>query len=407
MLRSELLQLIENSIEDKVKKTLQPYQDELFEKINEPLPNKMKGIWSGDDPITKPKFKMHNFDTYEQSKTRGFDTFQDYLKAVRENNYNALADCRVEQKDVLAGQSPGSFLIPEKFQISILKGMADKEIIRPLCQNFVLPKGAGETLTIPVVQSEDFSSDETAGVKVETVSESGTYGEDTPKIHQVKLKLNKIGRIVDFSEEVIFGSPVDMGDFIGGIFSDSLSYKINKLLLKGTGSGECLGAQNGGDLLTISAESGQDSDTLIVENIFSMMKKLRPGSWNSAVYLSSIQNIGEMLKFHVKLGTSAAKIDVFNQEAGTFRIMGRPCLLSQHMGALGEAHSLMLCDWKNFLVLTRDGMMLRNDQGLTNFSKDIIKYKITFYIDAQPLYPNYVTLADSETVASFVDIPAI
>lgn len=407
MLKSELLQLIENSIESKVKKSLKPYQDALFEKINEPLPNKMKGIWSGEDTIAKPKFKMHNFDTYEQSKTRGFDTFQDYLKAVRENNYNALSDCRVEQKDVQIGVSPGSFLIPEKFQISILKGMAEKEIIRPLCQSFVLPKGAGETLKIPVVQSEDFSSDETAGVKVETVAEGGTYGESTPEVHQVEMKLNKIGRVVDFTEEVIFGSPVDMGDFISGIFSDALSYKINKLLLKGTGAGECQGAQNSGDLLTISAEVGQDPDTLVAENIFSFMKKLRPGSWGSATWLSSIQNIGEMLKFHVKLGTGAAKIDVFNQADGKFRIMGRPCLLSQHMGALGEAHSIMLCDWRNYIVLTRDGMLLRNDQGLTQFTKDIVKYKITFYIDAQPLYPNYVTLADSETVASFVDIPTI
>ncbi|MBA7623329.1 hypothetical protein ES703_30724 [subsurface metagenome] len=77
MLRSELLQLVENSIEDKVKKTLQPYQDELFEKINKPLANKlltgMKGYESEE--------KFHNFDTYEERDSKGFDSFRDFLKS--------------------------------------------------------------------------------------------------------------------------------------------------------------------------------------------------------------------------------------------------------------------------------------------------------------------------------------
>lgn len=404
--KSELNEMIRTQLESVTGDISKNISDELRKVFDKPIGNKLSGGWPGDDD-NKPKQKMHNYDNYELRDTAGFDSFSDYLKAVKENNYSALDKCRVQTKDVLSNQAPGGFLIPTKYQAQILQGMSDKEIIRPLCQSFVLPRGAGDTLTIPVIKSEDFSAGKTANVEITNVAEAGTYGEDTPTVGQISLKLYKIGRTVDFSEEVIFGSPIDMGDFISGIFADAAAFKINNLLLKGTGAGECLGIQNSGDLLSIIAEVGQTTDSLVAENIFSMAKKLIPGAWDTSTFLCSIQNIGELLKFHVKLGTAAAKIDVFSETNGKFTILGRPCLLSQHMGSLGEAHSIMLCNFKKVAVLTRDGMMIRNDQGLTNFNKDLVRFKFTMYLDSQPMFSNYVTLADGNTAANFVTVPAI
>jgi HK97 family phage major capsid protein len=394
---------IGEQLKESVSEQIKPYTDELFEKINTNRPNKMLTGMQG-----YPKQKLHNFDTYELRDAGGFDNFSHYLKAITEKNYSALENCRVE-KDVLIGQSPGSFMIPTKYQAEIIQAMAEREIIRPLCQSWVLKRGQGETLTVPAIQSYDFSSDKVANVDIDAVAEGGTYGEDTPTVRQVELKLNKIGKTVDFSEEVIFGSPVDMGNFISGIFGDAAALKINKLLIKGTGSGEPLGVQNGNDLLTITAESGQDSDTLIAENIFNMAKKLIPDAWATSVFLCSIQNIDQLLKLHVKLGTSSVRIKVFNETDGKFTILGRPCIMNQHMGSLGDAHSIMLCNFRRYAVLTRDGMMIRSDEGKsgTNWKKDLVSYKFTMYLDGQPLDNSTVVLSDSNEVANFVTVPVI
>jgi len=396
-------ELIGEAVEQKVQKSIKPYTDELFEQLNQPKPNKMLTGMAG-----YPEQKLHNFDTYELRDTGGFDNFSHYLKAITEKNYSALENCRVE-KDVLIGQSPGSFMIPTKYQAEIIQAMAEKEIVRPLCQSWVLKRGQGETLTVPAIQSYDFSSDKTANVDIDSVAEGGTYGEDTPTVRQIQLKLNKIGKTVDFSEEVIFGSPVDMGNFISGIFGDAAAFKINKLLIKGTGASEALGVQNGNDLLTITAETGQDSDTLVAENIFNMAKKLIPDAWATSVFLCSIQNIDQLLKLHVKLGTAAVRIKVFQESAGKFTILGRPCLMTQHMGSLGDAHSIMLCNFRRYAVLTRDGMMIRSDEGKsgTNWKKDIVSYKFTMYLDGQPLDNSTIVLADSNEVANFITVPAI
>ncbi|RXG62976.1 phage major capsid protein [Candidatus Atribacteria bacterium 1244-E10-H5-B2] len=396
-------ELIGEAVEQKVQKSIKPYTDELFEQINRVKPNKMLTGMQG-----YPEQKLHNFDSYELRDAGGFDNFSHYLKAISEKNYSALENCRVE-KDVLIGQSPGSFLIPTKYQAEIIQAMAEKEIIRPLCQSWVLKRGQGETLTVPAIQSYDFSSDKVANVDIDAVAEGGTYGEDTPTVRQVKLKLNKIGKTVDFSEEVIFGSPVDMGSFISGIFGSAAAFKINKLLIKGTGSGEPLGVQNGNDLLTITAETGQDSDTLVAENIFSMAKKLIPDAWATSIFLCSIQNIDQLLKLHVKLGTSAVRIKVFQETDGKFTILGRPCIMNQHMGSLGDPHSLMLCNFKRYAVLTRDGMMIRSDEGKSgeNWKKDLVSYKFTMYLDAQPLDNSTVVLADGNEVANFITVPSI
>ncbi|MBA7522478.1 hypothetical protein ES705_14597 [subsurface metagenome] len=396
-------ELVGEAVEQKVQKSIKPYTDQLFEEINRPKPNKMLTGMQG-----YPEQKLHNFDSYELRDAGGFDNFSHYLKAISEKNYSALENCRVE-KDVLIGQSPGSFMIPTKYQAEIIQAMAEKEIIRPLCQSWVLKRGQGETLTVPAIQSYDFSSDKVANVDIDAVEEGGTYGEDTPTVRQVKLKLNKIGKTVDFSEEVIFGSPVDMGSFISGIFGSAAAFKINKLLIKGTGSGQPLGVQNGNDLLTITAEAGQDSDTLIAENIFSMAKKLIPDAWATSIFLCSIQNIDQLLKLSVKIGTAAVRIKVFNETDGKFTILGRPCIMNQHMGSLGDPHSLMLCNFKRYAVLTRDGMMIRSDEGKSgeNWKKDLVSYKFTMYLDAQPLDNSTVILADGNEVANFVTVPSI
>jgi HK97 family phage major capsid protein len=407
LLRSELLQLVENSIEDKVKKTLQPYQDELFEKINKPLANKlltgMKGYESEE--------KFHNFDTYEERDSKGFDSFRDFLKCVHEKDYRALENCRVESKNMLADEAPGSMLIPSKYIAEIITAMKEREIVRNLAKVYKIKRGVGETAIIPAVQSYNFSEN-VAGLQAYWKGESATYTSSTPTLRQLQLKLNKLTILTQMSEELIFGSAINTDALLAGLFADACSFELDNCFITsaGTGAGKPLSIANGSDLISISAESGQDPDTLNAHNIGNMMKRLTPGAWNSAVWLCSVDNILELLKLGFAMGTSYIPLKAFNEVNGKFFLLGRPVIFTQFCDGLGEANSIMLTNWKRYAILSRDTMMIRSDEGKsgTNFATDLVSFKLTYYIDGQPMDSDVTTLKDgTTTVANFITVPSI
>ena len=374
--------------------------------FNKPLPNKlltgMKGYESQE--------KLHGFDDYELRDSKGFDSFRDFLKCIHEKNYTALNNCRPEQKDLLAGEAGGSFLIPTKFQAEIINDMAIKEIVRPLCRNYTIKRGQGESLTIPAVSAYDFSSN-VAGLQAYWKGESASYTESQPTIRQLSLKLNKLTILTDLSEELIFASGINTDSLITGLFSDACAFELdNRFILSGTGAGMPLAFGLGNDLISITAESGQTTDTLIAENIGNMLKRLTPGAWNSAVWLCSVDNIMMLLKLGFAVGTSYIPMKAFSESNGKFYLLGRPVIFTQFCGALGEANSIMLANLKGgYATLTRDNMMIRSDEGKgAGFKTDTVSMKLTMYVDGQPINNEVTTLKDgSTTVSNFISVPAI
>ena len=60
-------------------------------------------------------------------------------------------------------------------------------------------------------------------------------------------------------------------------------------------------------------------------------------------------------------------------------------------------------------TLSRDNIMIRSDEGKgSGFTTDVCKFKLTYYVDGQPLDNSVTTLKDgSTTVANFITVPAI
>jgi HK97 family phage major capsid protein len=395
------------TIEEAVLKQIKPYTDSLFEEVNKVKPNKLLTGMQG----YQSEEKFHNFDTYEERDSKGFDSFRDFLKCVHEKDYRALENCRVESKDILAGEAPGSMLIPSKFVAEIITAMKEKEIVRNLARIYKIKRGVGESATIPAVQSYDFSEN-VAGLQAYWKGEGASYQESTPTLRQLKLSLHKLTILSSMSEELIFGSAVNTDSLLTGLFADACSFELDNVFITGagTGAGKPLSIANGSDLITITAETGQDPDTLIAENLGNMMKRLTPGAFNSAVWLCSVDNILELLKCGFKLGTASIPLKIFSESNGKFYILGRPVIFTQFCDGLGEADSIMLTNWRRYAILTRDTMLIRSDEGKsgTNFTKDLVSFKLTYYVDGQPMDSSTTLLKDgTTTVANFITVPSI
>lgn len=405
MLKSELLQLIENSIENKVKENLKPYQDELFEKINKPLPNKLLG--GGQESVKK----LHNFSNYELANDGGFSGnkgFTDFLKAVRNNDIRALDNCQVTEKDISTNVAPGSFIVPSKFVAQMIDFVSEESIVMPRAKQYKLARGQGSELTVPCYEAYDFTGGAVSGISLAFTPEGESISETSPTLRQISLKLNKISGYCEVTDESLLSSAINASELVSNLFGRALAWKLDRhFILDGTGAGQPKAIINGNDFLVQDGETGQDASTVKVENISGMLKKLHVGAWGKALFIANVSTIDDLMRLAWAVGTSYIPCPAYNTKTGKWNIMGIDLKFSQHTNYIGSANCLILADFSRYIVLTRDQMSIKFDpysQAVSGKNRYIFNY----FVDAQSADSAVTEYADETSQTScFIGLNAI
>ncbi|MBA7582356.1 hypothetical protein ES708_24284 [subsurface metagenome] len=401
-----LTKLVSEAVEDKVRENVKPYTDAMFEKLNEPKPNKMLA-----DPTNTPDKAVYGYakkaeDMFGEGVDNGFSSLGEVLLAIKDNDSTKLQRLERDMQETVG--ETGGFLLPSQFSNDIIDMMIESEICRPRCKTYSIAKNRGNTLTIPALSDYDHSSN-IAGINVYWTGEGSAYTESTNvKIRQLVLKLNKLTCLVDVSEELISDSAVKTETLLSGIFAKALAFEIDNCILNsGTGAGQILGIPQSNAVIEVAGESGQDPDTIVVKNITQMIMRIHPASFNKSIFLSSLSNLSELLTLGLPLGTAGAWYMPFNEVSGVWRLFSRPVIFTEHCAKLGDSGSLQLIDFSRFALLMREGISVKSDTSL-GFKSDMISFKASLRIDGQPLDTESTTLKDgSTTVSPFIKLAAI
>lgn len=401
---------IGEQLKESISKQLKPYTDAMFEKLNEPKPNKMFGMYGGADKEDKfsPGYATKAKDLFgNENADNGFSSLGEVLQAIKNGDHNKLQ--RLE-KDMIEGTGEtGGFLLPSQFSNQIIDMMLEEEICRKRCKIYSLPAGKGNSLTIPALSDYDHSSN-IAGISTYWVGEGQDYTESTNvKIRQLVLKLNKLTTLVDMSEELVEDSAIKASTLLSGIFAKALAFEIDSCVLtdSGTGAGKPLSFTNSDGVISVSGESGQNSDTINVYNITNMIARIHPASFNKSIFLSSLSNLGELLRLNLPMGTAGTWYHAFNEVSGVWRLFSRPVIFTEHCAKLGDAGNLQLIDFSRYAMLIREGISVKSDTSL-GFKSDMISFKASLRIDGSPLDVSATTLADgSTTVSPYIKLAAI
>ncbi|MBA7553844.1 hypothetical protein ES705_46448 [subsurface metagenome] len=338
-------------------------------------------------------------DMFGEGVDNGFSSLGEVLQAVKNNDHSKLQ--RLERDMVEGTGETGGFLLPSQFSNEIINMMLEEEICRKRCKIYSIGKGKGNTLTIPALSDYDHSSN-IAGVNTYWVGEGSAYPESTNvKIRQLVLKLNKETCLVDVSEELVEDSSVKTETLLSGIFAKALAFEIDSCVLTdaGTGAGKPLSFTNSDAVIEVAGESGQDSDTLNVYNVTNMISRIHPASFNKSIFLSSLSNLGELLRLNLPIGTGGTWYHAFNEVSGIWRLFSRPVLFTEHCAKLGDAGNLQLIDFSRYAMLIREGISVKSDTSL-GFKSDMISFKASLRIDGQPLDTSPTTLKDGTTTVS-------
>ncbi|MBA7557801.1 hypothetical protein ES705_50573 [subsurface metagenome] len=274
----------------------------MFEKLNEPKPNKMFGT-----PANTPDKAVYGYakkaeDMFGEGVDNGFSSLGEVLLAIKNNDHSKLQ--RLERDMVEGTGETGGFLLPSQFSNEIIDMMIESEVCRPRCKTYSIAKNKGNSLTIPALSDYDHSSN-IAGVNTYWVGEGSAYTESTNvKIRQLVLKLNKLTCLVDVSEELVEDSAVKTETLLSSIFAKALAFEIDSTILTdaGTGAGKPLSFTNSNAVIEVAGETSQDVDTIEVKNITKMIMRIHPASFNRSIFLSSLSNLSELLTLGLPLG---------------------------------------------------------------------------------------------------------
>lgn len=295
----------------------------------------------------------------------------------------------------------GGFIVPQDTAAQIHDIGLETDFVMP--KAWVVPMKTGE-LKIPGTQIGDHSSSLMGGFTASWTAEEGAISDANPKVREITLKAKKLVGLIKYSSELYADSQGGQ-DAITSLCGKGVGWYRLKAWLAGSGSGEPMGVQNAACLVSVAKETGQNSDTIIYENILAMMSQFYMPGFQKSVWVTNPSCIPQLMSLSLAVGTGGAPIQpaMIPDANGNFTLMTRPVIFSEHAPVLGNANDLMLCSFGQYCIALTEEM--RYDQSIhAAFTSDQIYSRIITRVDGAPLWDKALTLASGQEVSPFVGL---
>ncbi len=140
------------------------------------------------------------------------------------------------------------------------------------------------------------------------------------------------------------------------MFAMEMGFKIDDLLIRGTGAGEPLGILKAPALRTVSAETGQTADTIVWENV---QKMFTFGLGNNLEWYINKECLPELMNMEQPVGTggSAVWLPAGGASGRPFdTLLGRPINYLEQASALGDKGDIIYADFSQYLFADKGGI---------------------------------------------------
>jgi HK97 family phage major capsid protein len=161
-----------------------------------------------------------------------------------------------------------------------------------------------------------------------------------------------------------------------------------------------LGILNSPSVVSIAAENGQASDTILAENISKMWAQLYAPCRRDAVWLinQDIEPQLDQMQFSVKdasgniVGGFPLYVPPNGLSATPFATLkGRPVIPTQACNTLGSLGDIILVDLKQYMTAFKAGGVKSDVSIHLWFDYDVTAYRFVLRIAGQPWWATYIT----------------
>lgn len=347
--------------------------------------------------------KYFGLDASPVAGKQRFNAFGSFLEAVAHSPH----DPRLERMQAAANESSGAvggFLVPDQLIAQVLGGVFVESSIAGLVS--VVPMQTAGISIAGFNRINDQANGAIGGISFLYTNEAAQIAEKTPAIVKLNLVAQKASAWVPVSNELLSDSPF-VSKQLATAFTEAARARIELDVINGSGVGQPLGIANAPSTIQQAAEGGQTADTINYTNIIKMASRLHPAYWSEAVWLASVATIPQLLNLQVKIQNAAASdfvggshYLVETDQAGNFRILGRPVLFSAACAALGDAGDLVLCAPSQYALGLRKAITVESSAH-ERFRTDEVTFRATMRLDGQPTWATALTLPGTASTVSW------
>jgi HK97 family phage major capsid protein len=350
-------------------------------------------------------------DAFEKDPNKGFTTPREYLTSVmsatlsghtdddrlkflsgRKNGFQATAG---SDEAGTYSDPYGGFLVPSGFMPNLLQVGHDTD---PTAGRTTKIPMATPKVEIPARVDKDHSSSVSGGLIVYRRSQTQTVTAARQSFEQVGLNSHPLMGLSYATEELLTDSVVSFAALIEQGFKSEFPAKILKEKLRGTGVGEMEGILSAPCLVSVTAETGQDADSIVYENVINM--RSRCWGYQNAIWMYNQDCLPQLMQMVMVIGTSGVPVWQTSAREGEPDIfLGRPAFANENCSTVGDAGDLILGTWSEYLEGTHQP--LQGEESMhVRFVNHERTFKFTMRNDGRCWWRTALTPAVSTTTLS-------
>ena len=285
-------------------------------------------------------------DQKEQRNRDSFASQGEFFQAVmRAGSPERIVDPRLTTKraEGLSEGIPsdGGFLVDTEMSGGIMKNVWEASPILSRISKTTLSGNKNGMKFNGIDETSRATGSRYGGITGYWKAEAALKTKSTPTFRQIELNLNKLIGLCYATDELLDDAAA-LEQTIKEGFSAEFDFLLANAIINGTGAGQPLGINNAGCVISVGAEVGQTSNTVVFENINKMWSRMMASSRPNAIWICNQDVEPQLHQMSIAVGTGG--VPVYMPAGGMAAaphgtLFGRPVVAIEQCPVLGENHA--------------------------------------------------------------------
>lgn len=295
--------------------------------------------------------------------------------------------------------SDGGFLVQKDFVTDLLKRTYETGILASKVKKIPLTTNANGIKINAIDESSRANGSRWGGIQTYWENEADELSASKPKFRTMDLSLKKLTGLCYVTDELLQDAAA-LENVIREGFAEEFGFKMDDVILTGTGAGQPLGILNSGALVKVEKEQGQ-TEKITVENLVKMWSRLWSRSRANSIWYINPEI--EPLLYTLKVGDRPVYIPAGGlSETPYATLFGRPVQPLEQCSAIGEVGDIILADFSQYLLIDKGGINAQSSIHV-RFLYDENVFRFIYRVDGQPVWNKALQpYKGSATVSPFV-----
>ncbi len=304
--------------------------------------------------------------------------------------------------------SDGGFLVQQDFSTQLLRGVFDTGLVASRVNRLQI-SGNANGIKLPAVdETSRATGSRWGGVRSYWLAEAAEKTASKPKFRAMELSLKKLVGVCYATDELLQDAAA-LETVIRQAFTDEIGFALDDAIINGSGAGQPLGILNSGCLVTVSKESGQAADTVVLENLVKIYSRMPARNRRNAVWFINQNVEPQLYTMSLAVGTGGGPVYLPGGGASAApysTLFGRPVIPIEQAATLGDLGDVIFADPSAYILIDKGGIESAMSIHV-QFLYDESVFRFVYRCDGQPILASAITpYKGSDDLSPFVTLEA-